>query len=98
MSRLSAQALEDRILAALREHYPVPISTGDLVDELHPGKGRYSDEGMAVYRRLYAMVRRDAPPVARSSWPGMRITYWRLAEPPEELEGSWSMWADQLKS
>jgi hypothetical protein len=82
----ASQALDDAILAVLREHWPVPCATTTLIGTLAAGgRGRGSDFGVAVYRRLYAMARQQSPTVRTVRLPNHRTAYWRLAQPPDPL-------------
>ena len=85
----ASRALDDAILAVLRDHWPVPTATGTLIRQLSASDdlpaGRYSDLGIATYRRLHALACRQSPMVVVDRLPHHRAVYWRLAQAPDPL-------------
>jgi hypothetical protein len=76
-------ALDDQVLAVLRDAEGFPVATADVVTGV--GAGPSSTRALAVGRRLRALTARGE--VARETVEGMRSVYWRLAEPPDQQEG-----------
>jgi hypothetical protein len=82
------RALRDAVLAVLREHYPVPVSSFQLLDELASSEwpeGRYSEVGTAAYRCLHALTTRRDPVAVPLKFEGERVAYWVLTSPPATM-------------
>jgi hypothetical protein len=81
VTRPATLALDDQILAVLRDAEGFPVATADVVFGVFGvGARPGGDRALAVGRRLRALT--DAGDVARETVAGMRSVYWRLAEPP----------------
>jgi hypothetical protein len=81
MSRLAGVvALDDQVLAVLRDAEGFPVATADVVTGV--GAAPSSTRALAVGRRLRALANRGE--VTRETVEGFRTVYWRLAEPPSE--------------
>ena len=76
-------ALDDQVLAVLRDAEGFPVATADVVTGV--GAAPASNRALAVGRRLRALTARGE--VARETVEGMRSVYWRLAEPPPTEKG-----------
>jgi hypothetical protein len=73
-------ALDDQVLAVLRDAEGFPVATADVVTGV--GAAPSSNRALAVGRRLRALQQRGE--VARETVEGFRSVYWRLAEPRGE--------------
>lgn len=66
-------AVQDQVLAVLRDESPLPASTQRICERI--GVHRYSDEGLVVYRVLDRLARRGD--VERIRLDGFPQAYWR---------------------
>ena len=67
-------AVQDQVLAVLRDESPLPISTRAICERI--GVQRYGD-GLLVYRVLYRLARRGD--VERVPFDGLTDMFWRQA-------------------
>lgn len=74
MTKARTIAVRDQVEAALRDEFPLPISTKALCERL--GVGRYDATGLVVYRVLAWMWRRGRVECLR--FEGMPDAYWRV--------------------
>lgn len=85
MGRPSARtvAIRDRILAALRTEWPLPISTRRVCELL--GAHRYDQSGYRTYQQLCALDRLNLVERIQPD-PGGRHVYWRFLGDPTDAD------------
>lgn len=75
MTSARTVAIQDQVLAVLRDEWPLPISTIQLCERV--GASRYSDVGRIAYRVLNRLAKRGQ--VERIRLDGHYSVYWRGA-------------------
>ena len=77
------QAVEDAVLAVLRDAAGFPLSTGEIAERI--GRPGPAASQQLVYPRLARLARRGI--VARSTMPGFRWVYWQATAPGTKRTG-----------